>query len=224
MRFSSPATGRSPVPARAEQPDAARTTDQILGDALRAVRTQLQMDVAFISEFDHGRRVIRQVDAQGDSGPLRVGGSDPLEESYCQRVVDGRLPGLICDATLNAEALTLPVTTALPVGAHLSVPIHFSDGSLYGTFCCFSYQPNHALAERDLRTLRILADFAGRLLEEQVKAKKTRDLLASRLEEVMRDRQFGIVYQPIFDVVRQRVVGQEALTRFSAQPQRSKIG
>ncbi|WP_137896541.1 EAL domain-containing protein [Ramlibacter sp. 2FC] len=219
---SSPLAARQPPGlARADGQAAAVSTDEILGDALRAVRTQLQMDVAFVSEFERGRRVFRQVDPQDGACPVKVGGSDPLEESYCQRVVDGRLPGLICDATQNPEALTLPVTTALPVGAHLSVPIRFSDGSVYGTFCCFSYQPNHLLAERDLRTLRILADFAGRLLEEQVKARRTHEIVESRLRTVLSERLFGIVYQPIFDIVRHRVVGHEALTRFSAEPVRT---
>lgn len=210
-----------PVVARADGQAVGLSTDEILGDALRAVRTQLQMDVAFVSEFDKGRRVFRQVDAQDSASPVKVGGSDPLEDSYCQRVVDGRLPELIHDAARVPEALTLPATTALPVGAHLSVPIRFSDGSLYGTFCCFSARPNGTLDERDLNMLRVFAAFAGRLLEQQVMARREREQVAHRLRTVLRERLFGIVYQPIFDVVRHRLVGYEALTRFSAEPVRT---
>ena len=93
-------------------------------------------------------------------------------KSYCQRVVDGRLPELINDATQLPAALELPVTRELPVGAHLSVPIRFSDGGVYGTFCCFSTRPDGSLNERDLNTLRLFAAFAGRLLETQAKASR----------------------------------------------------
>lgn len=119
---------------------------------LAAIREHLGMDVAFISEFVEGRRFFRHVTADGRSRqpPIAVGGSDPAEASYCQRVVEGRLPELIPDACLNAEALTLPATQALPVGAHLSVPIRLADGQIYGTLCCFSYTPDPSLTRRDV--------------------------------------------------------------------------
>lgn len=81
--------------------------------------------------------------------------------------------------------------------------------------------PNGALDERDLNLLRVFAAFAGRLLEQQVMARREREQVEHRLRTVLRERLFGIVYQPIFDVVRHRVVGYEALARFSAEPVRT---
>src|SRR5690349_11861988 len=98
------------------------SSHEIVMETLHSVRTLLGMEVAFISQFRDGRRVFRYVDSQEGAVPICVGASDLLEESYCQRVIDGRLPELIRDATQITEALTLPATTALPVGAHLSVP------------------------------------------------------------------------------------------------------
>ncbi|HAQ86671.1 MAG TPA: diguanylate phosphodiesterase, partial [Pseudomonas sp.] len=62
-------------------------------------------------------RVFRYLDGNFVPLQLAIGGSDPLEDSYCQRVLDGRLPELIQDAALLPEALAMPVTKALPVGA-----------------------------------------------------------------------------------------------------------
>ncbi|KIZ33739.1 GAF domain-containing protein, partial [Stutzerimonas stutzeri] len=138
---------------------------EMLVETLHAVRTHLGMDVAFISEFRGGSRIFRYLDGNFVPLQLEVGACDPLDDSYCQRVLDGRLPELIQDAATLPEALAMPVTKALPVGAHLSVPLRFSDGRLYGTFCCFSTTPDNSLNERDLNTLRLFADFAGRLLE-----------------------------------------------------------
>ncbi|MDX6234753.1 MAG: hypothetical protein QOH68_3871, partial [Nocardioidaceae bacterium] len=137
------------------------------GDALRglvrAAREHLGMDVSFISEFTGGDRVFRVVDSAGRS-PVAVGGSDPLEATYCQRVVDGRLPELIHDPMALPAAVELPVTAALPVGAHMSVPLRLSDGRVYGTFCCFRYDPDETLTERDLAVLRVFADVASSYL------------------------------------------------------------
>lgn len=197
------------------------SSQEVLLETLHSVRTLLGMEVAFIAEFREGRRIFRYVDSQEDAVPLCVGASDPLEDSYCQRVVDGRLPELIQDATRNLEALTLPVTMALPVGAHLSVPIRFSDGHIYGTFCCFSTFPDYTLNDRDIRTLRLFAEVTGKLLERQVIEEEARDLIISRLRSVLDAELFTMVYQPIVRIAQRQIVGYEALTRFSAEPMRT---
>ena len=89
----------------------------MLCEALHAVRSHLGMEVAFIAEFSEGPGVPPCRWAT-EHLVLCVGDSNPLEESYCQRVVDGRLPELINDATQLPAALELPVTRELPVGAH----------------------------------------------------------------------------------------------------------
>src|SRR5688500_5765409 len=81
------------------------SVDQLLPRALRALRTHLGMDVAFISEFREGRRVFRYVDSTRDHAAVQMGASDPLEDTYCQRVVDGRLPELINDTAELPEAV-----------------------------------------------------------------------------------------------------------------------
>src|ERR1700676_2441259 len=94
-----------------------------LQEMLAAIRSHLNMDVAFISEFSAGNVVLRHVDSPHENQPVQVGLSAPTEKSYCQRVVDGRLPELIRDTSALIEATQLAATSAIPVGAHLSVPI-----------------------------------------------------------------------------------------------------
>lgn len=199
-----------------------QAVESLLFEILHLVRVSLGLEMAFISEFTDGRRVFRHVDAdERASGILQVGASNPLEESYCQRVVDGRLPGLIHNAADLAEARAMPVTISLPVGAHLSVPIRFSDGHVYGTFCCFSRQPDSSLSKRDLNMLRTFAQLAGRLLE--LTATRTRTLAekAKRIQAILDSGDFSPVYQPIFKIADRTVVGYEALTRFQCVPLRS---
>lgn len=139
--------------------------DVFLQNALHSIRIHLGMDIAFISEFKSGRRIFRYVDSTEANPPISVGGSDPLEDSFCQRVVDGRLPELMPDAFQNQHAMSLPVTKALPVRAHLSVPIRMKNGEIYGTYCCFSSHADQSMNSRDLDMMRIFAELIGRKLE-----------------------------------------------------------
>jgi len=143
------------------------TPPELLIQCLRRIRLHLGMELAFIAEFTEGRRVFRYVDSGASDLKILVGDSDPLEESYCMRVVDGRLPELMTDAGRNAEALTLAATRALPVGAHASVPIRLGDGRVFGTLCCFSRQPDETLQDRDLDTMRVLADVMADYFEHE---------------------------------------------------------
>src|SRR5262245_1872970 len=86
---------------------------------VHAIRDHLDMDVAFVSEFRQTDRVFRHVDAR-DRTPIKPGDAAPLDQGYCQRVVDGRLPQLIPDTARVAAAMALPETAAIPIGSHLS--------------------------------------------------------------------------------------------------------
>jgi EAL domain-containing protein (putative c-di-GMP-specific phosphodiesterase class I) len=194
---------------------------EVLGRSLRAMREHLDMDVAFVSEFTEGRRVFRHVDADGAARVVEVGASDPLEDSYCQRVVDGRLPELMHNACANAEALKLDATTALPVGAHMSVPIRFGDGRVFGTLCCFSFRANTSLTGRDLAMMRVLADMVGHQLQREMEEQRSRAALEDEIDALFRPGVIRAVYQPIFDVDGQHVAGFEALSRFDLTPARS---
>ena len=194
------------------------STERSLLEALHAIRAHLGMEVAFISELEDDRRVFRFVDADDGAPRLEVGASDPREESYCQRVVDGRLPQLIPDACQNAAALELPVTREMPIGAHLSVPIRFQDGSVFGTLCCFDRQADETLNERDLGMMWVFADFAARQLERQREQKRRQQAVEERIRDVLDQRRFYLVFQPLHDLDSQRVAGYEALTRFTAEP------
>lgn len=192
-----------------------------LQDMLHAIREHLGMDVAFVSQFTRGRRVFRVVDSTYFDPPVKVNGSDPMEESYCQRVVDGRLPELITNASDFPAAMELPVTATLPVGAHLSVPIRLADGSIYGTFCCFSFTPDTTLTGRDLALLRVFADLAGKQIDRDLVGNKEKQVSRDRILSVLEGDDLSIVYQPIYHIVRNEIVGFESLSRFSTQPLRT---
>lgn len=188
--------------------------DEPMRGVLSAIRTHLGMDVAFISEFVDDKRVFSHVDSASAGSPVRKGEWGPLQDSYCVRVVDGRLPELIHDASQLPEAAALPVTAELPVGAHLSVPIRLSDGSIYGTFCCFSSVPDHSLTERDLATMRVFADLAAQRIDSTLASQRARTGAVDRIKRVIAGIGLRTALQPIFARGVDPPVGYEALSRF----------
>lgn len=188
---------------------------------VQSVRKRLGMEVAFVSEFVDGRRMFRFVDSSEGVDIIAAGQGGPLDESYCQRVADGRLPELIHDAQQLPAALELPVTRSLPVGAHVSVPIRLGNGAVFGTFCTFSRYPNESMDERDLAMVRVFADLAGAMISKHLFAMEDAQLMRSRVLDVINNDRLTLVGQPIVELQSGNTVGFELLSRVSGpQPLR----
>jgi GAF domain-containing protein len=149
--------------ATADQSDA--MLDGAITDVLRTLRDRLKMDVVFCSEFVDGRRVFRQVATSGTRPGIAVGGSDELEQSWCQRVVDGRLPRFMADARADPVASALLDQLPFPIGTHISTPIVLKSGEVYGTLCSFSFSPQDNPNPDDLKTLEMTAKLTALRLD-----------------------------------------------------------
>lgn len=133
---------------------------------LAQVRHSLGMDVVFVSRFIDRERIFQVVSAEGPAASrVAAGRSDPLVDSYCQRVVDGRLSAIIRDTSASAEAASLGITAALQIGAYLSAPVLLPNGEVFGTVCCISHRPRQDLREADARALAAVASAVARCVE-----------------------------------------------------------
>ena len=141
-------------------------TPESIEQLLYAVREALQMDVAFVSQFAQDRLVFRALEGGAESFGWPEGESFPLEESYCERVLEGRNPEMVPDANREDATKNLRVTTEADMGSYCAVPLVLSDGRLYGTLCCVSHAPDPWLRERYLglmeRTARQLVGYLER--------------------------------------------------------------
>lgn len=187
---------------------------------LEAARTHLNMDVGFVSEFVDGQRVFRFADSASPS-PVIVGNGNPLEESYCYYITRGLMPQVMTNAADDPIASSMPVTKALPVGAHISTPIRLADGGVYGTLCYFSYEPDGSLNSRDLNVLRMCADLVGRLIQQTTAQRDEQQAKRARITNILDRRAVAIVYQPIYRLIDDRLMNFEALSRFASEPLRS---
>lgn len=197
------------------------STPEVLQTVLRVVREHMGMDVAFLASIDDSKRIFRVVDVAGSDLPIQVCDSDPIEETYCQRIVDGRLPQLLPDASSNPISAALPITDELSIRAYMGVPVTLSDGHVYGTLCCYSNKPNETLNERDLGLLRAFAELAATQVERDVLKQRERREISERIKSVLDGNALSIVYQPIYHVGLRQIVGVESLSRFVTTPRRT---
>jgi putative nucleotidyltransferase with HDIG domain len=144
--------------------------------AVAAVRDFLGMDVAYATEFVDGQQQFRVLRGDGASFGMHEELAVPLEQTDCQRVLDGRLPNLIPDVRGDERAASLPAAEAADIGAFASVPITLSDGQLYGTLCAASHETQPSLDFRDLQFLRVFARIVADQIEREQQQERARAL------------------------------------------------
>ena len=93
---------------------------------LRDVREALQMDVAFVSQFSEDQLVFRALEGDAESFGWQEGESFPIDESYCKRVLDGRISRVVPDAKRQDATKNLRVTSEADIGSYCAVPLVLS--------------------------------------------------------------------------------------------------
>lgn len=197
------------------------TVQHLVHSSVELARRCLGMDVAFIGEFRDGRRVFRDVAARPGYDVIKEGQSDPLDESYCQHIVSGGIPDVVLDSHVIPMLAGLDATELMSIRAYMGVPIRLSDGSVFGTFCCFSHSARVKVRESDRVALRHFADLIGEMLEEKILREREFRRKSAMLSAAIDDHAVAIEYQPIIDLDSGRAAGYEALARFRMAPERT---
>lgn len=193
----------------------------VIQEALVAIRNHLGMEVAYFSEFVDGRAIFRRVDAPGLDHLIKVDDSHSLDDVYCNHILAGRLPELMPDTSQVALARELPITAAVPIGAHVSIPVRLADGTPFGMFCCLSPRPNPSLNERDLATMRVFANLATKQVNADLQQRRGFQQIQAAIAGIISAASYEIAFQPIVELRTGRVTGCEALCRFQSSPFRS---
>jgi len=144
--------------------------------ALESVRDLLGMDISYVTRHTAQEQIF--VRLRGDGSSFGVGEDTrlPLDQTFCQAILEGRLPHLMTDTQEHEAALALPVTEAAGVGSYASVPVLLSDGRLYGTLCCADHERSPQLGERDLRFMRVLARMVAHEIERDAYVRAQHEL------------------------------------------------
>jgi response regulator RpfG family c-di-GMP phosphodiesterase len=140
------------------------------------LRDFLGMDVAYATEFVDGQQEFRVLRGDGASFGMAEGMAVALEHTYCQRVLDGRLPNLMPDVRGDERTASMLATKAADIGAFATVPITLSDGRSYGTLCAASHQAQPSLDYRDLQFLHVFARIVADQIERAQQQEEARRL------------------------------------------------
>ncbi|AMM83476.1 EAL domain-containing protein [Martelella sp. AD-3] len=187
---------------------------------LETVRTHFDMQVAYVSEIVDGNSVFRAVSAPGFEAIAFPGAVLSLQEVYCQHILDGRLPSVMADTADHPLAVSMPITANIPIGSHLSVPVHREDGSVFGMFCCLRSTPHPTLGERDLKIMETFANLASRQINAGLRRRSEAAAAASRIDSALKGDALRIVLQPIVSLESGAPIKFEALSRFAGEPYR----
>ncbi|GAA0269512.1 hypothetical protein GCM10009127_06850 [Alteraurantiacibacter aestuarii] len=200
--------------------------DQLLHDGaidriLAAVRGHLGLEIAFVSRYvEGGLRELTHVHTDLDL-PMGAGFQEPVENSYCWHILEGRLPELIQDADDHPFAKTLAITDFLPVGCHLNVPLRLTDGSVWGSFCALGREPDRSLGQRDMGVIRAFAGLAAERIESSMQQDMELARTRNRIEDMLDGHAITIFHQPIHALDTNEAIGVECLARF---PNNNKRG
>lgn len=194
--------------------------DEIIQSTLTAARRHLGMKVAYVSKITGNLTRYLYVDAPGYEHLIKPGDVRSLDDVFCRHILEGRIPNLLSDAACHPVTRDMAITHAVPIGAHVSIPICGSDGKVIGMFCCLDTDANPTLNARDLGIVRLFAEIAGAQLDRKLARERRSCAVRQRIERMIANRQFSSVYQPLWNISKGTIFGFECLARFPIDPSR----
>ena len=131
--------------------------------ALALLLDQLGMEIAYVSVFRDGERVVTHSRSVPGGPVLPPGTAHPVAETLCHLTATGALEPLVPDVRADAVMAGHAHTAAFGIGAYASVPL-LLNGRVAGAVCAASTRPTPLVEARDVTTLRTVADHLATVL------------------------------------------------------------
>jgi GAF domain-containing protein len=128
-----------------------------IAEALAVAREQLAMDVALLTQVEDGRETVRESDGEWPVLGSLDGRWLPVEETFCNRLLEGRISNRVPDAANDDLVSDLGMAKRFGVGAWIGVPLELSDARLY-MLCCLAREARPFLSDEDVRFLTGLGE------------------------------------------------------------------
>ena len=186
-----------------------------IAELLHTAKDSLGLSLTFLSRLDGQTQHLEVVESALPF--FHDGLTRPQATSFCQAILDGKLPNVIPNVAALPEAKRLPAAKFPRIRSFVSVPVTLSDGSLYGTFCAAGFAADNELAKRDQSLMEVLARAAATILEPGVQELRREHDIRMRLQPIISAGGPLVLLQPIVALEDGRRVGSEALSRFPAE-------
>lgn len=161
--------------------------DVMIQRALDAAREVTGLDLAYVTEFLDGTQQFRGLDGDAASFGLDLETAIPLDGTYCQRMLDGRLGNVVPDTADDPVTSVMPATADADVGAYVGVPLRLPDGRLYGSLCAISHSAEPGLNERHVGLMKMFARLIGDQIAQLQEAASTQRAQNEFLASVSHD-------------------------------------
>jgi len=192
----------------------AMNTDTGIRRLLRFAHDHLDMDLAWVSRFSDDVQVIQAFDGDAAKFGVGVGTELSLDDSYCVRVLDGRLEPVIADTRAHPVTRGLSVTDQLRLGAYVGTPLILDDGQIYGMLCSVNSRPHEGLEPRAAAALAAIADMLAEWITPYYRAELALITFRNRAEAMLAAGGLTVALQPVVRTIDNRTVIFEALARF----------
>lgn len=148
---------------------------------LQLIIRYVDVPTAYISRLDKDEMQILVVRNKGPG--VQAGDVSPIEETFCQYIRATDVPVVIADASKDVRVNNLETRTKYSIAAYLGVPVHLSDGQLYGSVCALDVKTHEFTAEQ-ISFLQLIAQHFASMIE--------RDQLTRLLTQTEYDTQIDL--------------------------------
>jgi diguanylate cyclase len=135
--------------------------------ALVTLQRQLDFDLVMVTRKKAAHWVI--LNAQDRRYGIAPGGLYPWDDSLCAAMAQGQAPQIAPDISVIAPYAQSGLAQKFNIGAYFGLPLHHSDGSLFGTLCGFHPEAKTAALFQHQPQLRLLAQLLVSQLDSELK-------------------------------------------------------
>jgi hypothetical protein len=186
---------------------------EALLDLLNLLRRRLGMELAWLGHQDQELLVLQVICGNTRRFGLHSGSSIRREDGLFGKVLTGELPEMIPDTRADPRTAWTSPVRELGVGTYAATPVRDADGITFGLLGCVHGQAQPDLGPRDLRLLRLLADFLTDYVSDLRRMWEIRSRCWRRIHDLIDAGGPAIHFQPIVDLTSARTVAVEALSR-----------
>ena len=135
-------------------------------EVLTFLHQRIGMDLWMVSRADNEDWVVLAAEDHGYG--IQEGDVFRWADTFCSRMVRGEGPRIAPSTADFPAYATLPLTSQLPIGAYVGVPLVDNKGELFGTLCGINPQPMPAGIVDEQPMVEVFADMLSGLLSAEL--------------------------------------------------------